>query len=120
VGPYCIFYLLFLASCTPKVIWEECIATPTSENALSHGTANASCSLYSVQCVTKPYGRYGTLWERYKGVTETYGSVVHRYGTLRRECSDASFRAHQGFCHEAYRSDKIGTVSFCNRSSGML
>jgi len=62
----------------PKVIWEECVATPISENALSH----CVCYLKPVQSVTK---RYGTLRERYgalRNVTEALQIVMERYGTV--------------------------------------
>ena len=46
----------------PNVIWEERVATSTSDNALSH----CVCYLYYVQ-------RYETVKERYC-VTELYGA----------------------------------------------
>jgi len=57
----------------PRIIWEECVATPTSENALFR------CMCYS--CTMR------NVREPLRNLTEAlrnrWGSVTERYGTSR-------------------------------------
>jgi len=59
----------FIKQVLPKVIWEEHVTTPTSDNAFSHCVIAVACTM------------------RNEALRKHYGTLQERYETLRKCCT---------------------------------
>jgi len=70
----------------PKIMWEEFIATPMSENALSHSV----CQPYNAQRYRTVTGGYGALRKCYRTVAKHYGSVTEPLWGVMKSLQDVT------------------------------
>jgi len=61
---------LIIVTSPPKVIWEECVANPTSENALVPLRVLDVVYTMRNEALQSVTGRYGSVMELFRNVTE--------------------------------------------------